>query len=122
LLRLIAGPGKGAVMKLKLLLATTAIALSLCAVAQPTRAPMQVDRDPAVVNDRMQVDRDPAVAKEKNPESSASGGSSAAPKPGTFGEQPPAVSPAGSSSERTAEPKENGEDKHDKPTGEKPKD
>ena len=109
-------------MKLNLLFVIVATAVSLCAVAQPTRAPMQVDRDPAVVKDKMQVERDPAVADKKTEESSASGGSTAAPKPGPYGEQPPAVSPAGSSSERTAEPKEGGEDKHDAPTGEKSKD
>ena len=112
-------------MKLNLLFVIGATAVSLCALAQPTRAPMQVDRDPAIVKDRMQVDRDPAVStqpEKRSEESSASGGSSAAPKPGPYGEQPPAVSPAGPSSERTAEPKEGGEDKHDAPTGEKPKD
>ena len=106
-------------MKLNLLLVIGATAVSLCALAQPTREPMQVDRDPAVVKDQMQVDRDPAVSNEpqkKSEESSASGGSSAAPKSGPYGEQPPAVSPAGSSSERTAEP--DGKDKHDAPTGE----
>ena len=96
-------------MKLNLLFVIVATAVSLCAVAQPTREPMQVDRDPA-------------VADKKTEESSASGGSTAAPKPGPYGEQPPAVSPAGSSSERAAEPKEGGEDKHDAPTGEKSKD
>jgi hypothetical protein len=109
-------------MKLNLLFVIGAAAVSLCALAQP-RDPMQVDRDPAVVKDQMQVDRDPAVSKEmekRNAESSASGGSTAAPKAGPYGEQPPAVSPAGSSSERTAEP--DGKDKHDAPTGEKPKD
>jgi hypothetical protein len=110
-------------MKLNLLFVIGATAVSLCALAQP-REPMQVDRDPAVVRDKMQVDRDPAVAtapEKRSEESSVSGGSSAAPKPGQYGEQPPAVSPAGSSSERTAEPKQGGEDKHDAPTGEKAK-
>ena len=96
-------------MKLNLLFVIGATAVSLCALAQPTREPMQVDRDPAVVKDQMQVDRDPAVSNEpqkRSEESSASGGSSAAPKSGPSGEQPP------------AKPKEGGKDKHDAPTGE----
>ena len=36
-------------MKLNLLFVIGATAVSLCALAQPTRAPMQVDRDPAIV-------------------------------------------------------------------------
>jgi hypothetical protein len=103
-------------MTLKPLLAAGATVLSLCAAAQDQPVgESKKDHNPALAKPQ---DQKPAARREGEP---ASAGPSTAAKAGPYGEQPPAVSPAGSSSERTAEPKEGGEDKHDAPTGETPK-
>jgi hypothetical protein len=100
------------VMTSKLLLAAGVIVFSVCAAAQdrPETQPKSDDNAAAA----KEQDKKPAAKRE---DQTASAGASTSPQAGPYGEQPPAVSPAGSSSERTAEPE--GKDKHDAPTGEK---